>query len=171
VRVDAEGHAVTAAAMWFGELLPAVEPHGRAGWAGYLQHQHWGGAGVGGGHEAGVDGWGHGHATCRGHPSGGHPSGGHPSGGHPSGGHPSGGHPSGGHPSGNGHTTGGHGHGLHFLAWFLEGGLRDGVVLGHEIELDHVVLGGLDALGGVDEARRAADSDLGDGCQYAVLRK
>ena len=146
MRVDAEGHAVTAAAMWFGELLPAVEPHGRAGWAGYLQHQHWGGAGVGGGHEAGVDGWGHGHATCRGHPSGGHPS-------------------------GNGHTTGGHGHGLHFLAWFLEGGLRDGVVLGHEIELDHVVLGGLDALGGVDEARRAADSDLGDGCQYAVLRK
>jgi hypothetical protein len=140
VRVDAEGHAVTAAAMWFGELLPTVEPHGRAGWAGYLQHQHWGGAGVGGGHEAGVDGWGHGHATCRGHPSGGHPS-------------------------------GGHGHGLHFLAWFLEGGLRDGVVLGHEIELDHVVLGGLDALGGVDEARRAADSDLGDGCQYAVLRK
>jgi len=145
VRVDAEGHAVTAAAMWFGELLPAVEPHRRAGWAGYLQHQHWGGAGVGGGHEAGVDGWGHGHATCRGHPSGGHPSGGHP--------------------CGNGHTTGGHGHGLHFLAWFLEGGLRDGVVLGHEIELDHVVLGGLDALGGVDEARRAADSDLGDGCQ------
>ncbi len=140
MRVDAEGHAVTAAAMWFGELLPTVEPHGRAGWAGYLQHQHWGGAGVGGGHEAGVDGWGHGHATCRGHPSGGHPS-------------------------------GGHGHGLHFLAWFLEGGLRDGVVLGHEIELDHVVLGGLDALGGVDEARRAADSDLGDGCQYAVLRK
>lgn len=151
MRVDAEGHAVTAAAMWFGELLPAVEPHGRAGWAGYLQHQHWGGAGVGGGHEAGVDGWGHGHATCRGHPSGRHPSGGHP--------------------CGNGHTTGGHGHGLHFLAWFLEGGLRDGVVLGHEIELDHVVLGGLDALGGVDEARRAADSDLGDGCQHAVLRK
>lgn len=102
-----------------------------------MEEHHGEGAGVGGGHEAGVDGlhhcWGWGGCgwgAC------------------------------GGHTSGNGHTSGGHGHGLHFLARILEGGLCDRVVLGHEVELDHVVLGGLDALGGVDEAGGAADGDL-----------
>lgn len=45
------------------------------------------------------------------------------------------------------------------------------MILGHEVELDHVVLGGLDALRGVDEAGGAADGDLGDGCQYVVLER
>lgn len=45
------------------------------------------------------------------------------------------------------------------------------MVLGHEVELDHVVLGGLDTLGGVDETGRAADGDLEVGISIRWFRE
>ena len=52
------------------------------------------------------------------------------------------------------------GHGGHFLARGWEGGLRDGVVFGHEVELHHIVLGRLNGVGRVYETGGAADGNL-----------